>query len=359
MDIDFLIVGQGLAGSLLAFELIQRNARVMVVDDGRENASQVAAGLINPVTGMRLVKSDRVDDCLPEAKALYSRLSKIFDRTFFVEKTMFRLLRNEIEVAQSQKRLNAPEYGAYLSKIHPRESFAYPFQDCCWLLEQKQTGYLNTRPLLNALRDFFIGLDSYRKISIDFRGTQVFESFYRQGLKPKRVIFCEGYRLIYNPWFSWLPLQAVKGEILTIESDFALPEQIINFGNWLIPIGKNRCRTGATFDRHCTDTAITEQAKHQLIQSLAKIDPRFESKTRIVDQQANIRPCTPDRMPFLGRHPANPKLWVFNGFGAKGSLQIPWYSRHLADALLNGSDLDNHCNIQRYYETHFFGSRSA
>ncbi|HBA65740.1 MAG TPA: FAD-dependent oxidoreductase, partial [Methylococcaceae bacterium] len=59
MDIDFLIVGQGLAGSLLAFELIQRNAQVMVVDDGRENASEVAAGLINPVTGIRLVKSDR------------------------------------------------------------------------------------------------------------------------------------------------------------------------------------------------------------------------------------------------------------------------------------------------------------
>lgn len=359
MDIDFLIVGQGLAGSLLAFELIQRNARVMVVDDGRENASQVAAGLINPVTGIRLVKSDRVDDCLPEAKALYSRLSKVFARNFLVEKTMFRLLCNEAEVKQSQKRLSDPEYNTYLSKIHPRESFAYPFQDCRRLLEQKQTGYLNTRPLLDALRDFFIGLDSYRKFTFDFRGTQVFESFYRLGFKPKQIVFCEGYRLIYNPWFSWLPLQAVKGEILTIESDFALPEQIINFGNWLIPVGENRCRTGATFDRHCTDTTITEQAKHRLIQSLAKIDSRFESKTRIVDQQANIRPCTPDRMPFLGRHPANPQLWVFNGFGAKGSLQIPWYSRHLADVLLNGSYLDKHCNIRRYYETHFLGSRSA
>ena len=275
MDINFLIVGQGLAGSLLAFELIQRNARVMVVDDDRENASQVAAGLINPVTGIRLVKSDRVDDLLPEAKALYSRLSKVFARNFLVEKRMFRLLRNKAELAQCQKRLNDSEYAAYVSKIHPRESFAYPFHDCRWLLEQKQTGYLKTRPLLVALRDFFIGLDSYRKVTFDFRGAQVFESLYRQGLKPKQIIFCEGYRLINNPWFYWLPLQAVKGEILTIESDFALPEQIINFGNWLIPIGQNRCRTGATFDRHCTDTSITEQAKHQMIQSLSKIDPRF------------------------------------------------------------------------------------
>jgi len=60
MMIDFLIVGQGLAGSLLAWELIQRGCSVLVVDKGEENASQVAAGLINPVTGIRFVKSGSV-----------------------------------------------------------------------------------------------------------------------------------------------------------------------------------------------------------------------------------------------------------------------------------------------------------
>ena len=56
MKVDYLIIGQGLAGSLLAWELIQRRCSVVVVDNGNENASQIAAGLINPITGMRFVK---------------------------------------------------------------------------------------------------------------------------------------------------------------------------------------------------------------------------------------------------------------------------------------------------------------
>ncbi len=63
---DFLIVGQGLAGSLLAWELMQRGAKVLIVDNGMPNASQVAAGLINPITGMRFAKThqpSKQNDC--------------------------------------------------------------------------------------------------------------------------------------------------------------------------------------------------------------------------------------------------------------------------------------------------------
>ena len=68
MITDYLIIGQGLAGSLLAWELIQRDCKVVIIDNGKENASQVAAGLINPITGMRFVKSADVDTLLPAAK---------------------------------------------------------------------------------------------------------------------------------------------------------------------------------------------------------------------------------------------------------------------------------------------------
>ncbi|MEY3190936.1 MAG: hypothetical protein RIS10_1053, partial [Pseudomonadota bacterium] len=78
MTIDFLIIGQGLAGSLLAWELINRGCNVIIVDNGKENASQIAAGLINPVTGMRFVKSTNVDDLLPTAKQCYAQLDTIF-----------------------------------------------------------------------------------------------------------------------------------------------------------------------------------------------------------------------------------------------------------------------------------------
>ena len=74
MPVEVLIVGQGLAGSLLAWQLIEHGFRVLVIDDGAENASQVAAGLINPVSGLRLLKTADSETLLAAAHALYRQL---------------------------------------------------------------------------------------------------------------------------------------------------------------------------------------------------------------------------------------------------------------------------------------------
>ena len=64
--IDFLIIGQGLAGTVLAWNLIQRGRSVIVLDrEDESTSSKVAAGLINPITGRYLTKSWRADETLP------------------------------------------------------------------------------------------------------------------------------------------------------------------------------------------------------------------------------------------------------------------------------------------------------
>ena len=64
MQIDYLLVGQGLAGSILGWELMQRGCRILIIDQEIGNASRIAAGLINPVTGMRFFKMEGVDRLL-------------------------------------------------------------------------------------------------------------------------------------------------------------------------------------------------------------------------------------------------------------------------------------------------------
>ena len=52
---DVIIIGQGVVGSLLAMQLLKMGMRVMVMDDSAHiGATQVAAGLINPLYGKRL-----------------------------------------------------------------------------------------------------------------------------------------------------------------------------------------------------------------------------------------------------------------------------------------------------------------
>lgn len=354
MNIDYLIIGQGLAGSLLAWELIQRGCKVIVIDNGRENASQVAAGLINPITGMRFVKSADVDTLLPTAKHRYSQLADFFQQAFYVEKPMLRLFRNESELKNAGKRLSNPEYQAYLGDTQPPGETINPLATPFGFLEQKQTGYLLTRPLLSCLKAFFIANDSYRQADFDYRNIQLEPSLRWQDIFPKQIIFCEGYKATQNPWFCDLPFQLVKGEILTLEHQSELPDKILNYGNWLIPLNAHQIRIGATFDRENPDTQATEQGKNDLLTALSQVSVAL-THTTLVNHQANIRPCTHDRQPFIGWHPQYKHLAIFNGFGAKGSLQVPWYSEHFVDALLNGTPLPKTCNIQRHYETHFTG----
>ncbi len=225
MPVDFLIIGQGLAGSLLAWELLQRGCKVMVLDDGRENASQVAAGLINPVTGMRLVKSSDVDVLLPAARQLYRQLSGFFKQEFYKEKPMLRLLRSKAEIGACQKRLADPAYHAYLGNLLSPGHFSDPLNSFAGVLEQKQTAYLLTRPLLASLKGYFISRHSYRQAILDYQDIHWQPKPHWQDIHARQIIFCEGYRAIYNPWFSWLPFQPAQGEILTLESEtgFAQP----------------------------------------------------------------------------------------------------------------------------------------
>ncbi len=343
MTIDFLIVGQGLAGSLLAWELIRRNCKVLVVDNGSENASLCAAGLINPVTGMRFVKSAQMEKLLPAAKCCYQQLGVFFQQNFYMEKNMLRIFASQKEFHNAQKRLQDASYAAYLGEILSTDKFNAPFG----MIEQTETAYLLTQPLLSTLKQFFIEQHSYQQLGFAYNEIKLEPNLSWRGMAVKQLIFCEGYRLLDNPWFSRLPLQPAKGEILTLKSQQPLPDKIFNYGHWLIPLGGNLYRTGATFEPLHLDTLCTAAAKKHLLNSLQQIFPATTT-AQLVKHQANIRPCTLDKQPFIGRHPRYPQLAVFNGFGAKGSLQIPYYSRHFADYLLENKTLDSVVDIQRY-----------
>ena len=348
---DVLVIGLGLSGGLLAWELIQRGCRVVVVDDGEMNASKAAAGLINPVTGKRMAKAPDIDYLLPAAREFYSGLSAVFNSRFLIEKKMLRLLRSEKEIDQCSKRLNDAAYQEYLGRLCLSETTD---RHILGSLEQKQTGYLDTRRLLSCLLDFLVSRNAYRRTLLDYREILVASELSWRNFLPRQIVFCEGYRVRENPWFSWLPLQPVKGEILTLIHDQALPDQIINDGHWLLPVESNIVRIGSTFDRENIDTDPTENGKRELL----AVGKKFHSglkQAKLEEHLAGIRPCSLDRQPLMGKHPKYPQLSIFNGFGSKGSVSIPWHCRRFADFLLNGNALPESADSKRYEKTHFPG----
>lgn len=344
-----LIVGQGLAGSLLAWELIRQQARVMVIDSGETNASQVAAGLINPVTGKRLVKAAEIEQLLPAAMDCYQQLALAFKQQFFVPIPMLRLLKSEHERHIAQQRLLQAEYQAFLTD---EPSCPPGINSAFGVLQQLQTGYIKIRQLLKRLQDFFVANGCYRQARLDYREIMFQSHLQWQDWQPRHIVFCEGHQATANPWFGKLPFQPVKGEILHCKTQAVSLARILNFGYWMIPTEPHQFRLGATFDYTHLDTQPTKRARHQLIQALTEVYPGLHP-VEIVEHQAGIRPATQDKRPFIGSHPVYRQLHIFNGFGAKGSLAIPWYAQQFAAALNQAAFIPDTVHVRRYYDSHF------
>ncbi len=348
---DVLLIGQGLAGTVLAWKLMQRGQRVLVVDNShRTAASRTAAGLINPVTGMRLVKTARVEECLPAAKETYRELEQLLNRELLFEVPMLRLIRNPGEKTAWEKRSGDPAYTPFLGERLAEQSCPQGLIAPEGGFIQLQTGYMDTCALMDGFRDHLQATGAYGAGEFFHRDLKITQQGVSwQGLYARQVIFCEGYRGMHNPWFGWLPFQPAKGEILSLEIAQQLPPYIINAGCWLMPRGDGSYRLGATYDREHLNEEPTPEGCETLLAALGELflnPPRAS----LAAHQAGVRPNTLDKNPFIGMHPEQSRVGIFNGFGSKGSLLMPWYADRYASYLLEDRPLPEECDILRYWK---------
>lgn len=349
MNYDFFIVGQGLAGSLLAWRLSAAKQRVLVIDDNRHTAaSKVAAGMINPLAGMRFNAHPDTDHWLAAALDLYRALGQAFNKTYWHPIRMQRLFRSEQQKRFYQRQHVRPNFQHYLGTgLQPRDqyqSIQYPYGGF-W---QEHTGYVDLPTLLIDIQNWLQQQQALLTRSIDYSHIQVLpEQVMYQQEAARHLIFCEGYRIQSNPWFNYLPIQADKGEILTLHSDQIISPHIINAAHWLIPLVDGNYRFGATHAHNTFNTQTTRQGWQSLQQGLRKL-LKLPHQPTIINHLAGVRPGTQDRQPLIGTHPQSRRLHVFNGFGARGALSIPWFAHCLADYLLHGRKLPVEAAIQRY-----------
>ncbi len=348
-QIDTLILGQGLAGSLLAWRLIGSGQRVRVIDDAhRSSSSKVAAGLINPLAGMRFNRRPQTTDWLRASNLCYRTLAGHFHTRFLHPLPMLRLFRSAQQRRFYERRLQDPaSTGLLAGAFGPTECpEAVRAPDGGFI--QRRTGYVDLPALLTALRGWLLasgcliehGLD-YHEISPRADGVTA------AGLRADRLIFCEGAGMRLNPWFNHLPLAPDKGEIVNLRLSGWQPRQIINGAHWIVPLPNGELRLGATHEHHALDSGTTAAGARELIAGLDRLLPSPLAKT-ITRHQAGIRPGTRDRYPLLGRHPAQPALWLFNGFGAHGAMTIPWYAERFHAHLQHGSPLPAEADIRRF-----------
>lgn len=345
--IDFLIVGQGLAGSTLADELLHAGAKVRVVDTDRPAAaSRVASGMWNPLTFRLLLKSWRAAELLPVARSYYLEACARLGAALPEDLQILRIFPDEGAALRWQERLQDPAFAAYLAADKPDAS-SYP------ALETKneqglvnQAGWLNLPSYLTAFRTHLEKENVL--IASDFSSEDV--TFTENGIRWKhleasKIILCRGQFERQQAWFNWLPLKPAQGDVLTLEVPGLHLKEIYNAGFFILPLGNDLYRVGATYEWDQLSETPTEAGKAELLQ---KFEAACSLPYRLVDHQAGIRPTVADRRPLLGPHPEHPQLAIFNGLGTKGVMIAPFFAKQLAHWLLGQGEIEDEVHVKRF-----------
>jgi glycine oxidase len=343
--IDYLVVGQGLAGSLLALLLQERDRSVIVVDnDHCHAASRAAGGIINPITGKRLNRPALIDALLKRVFTVYPRIEAQLAVPLLRRRTVLRLLQNDEEAERWRRQSSLSEYREYLSDIPPHP---FPlFRDKFGGFEVTQAAQLDIRRLIVRAKEFLLAQKSLVNQPFGYGDLNIFSDRIRwKRFTARYAIFCEGYRMARNPYFSEIELNPAKGETLTLATSAFAEDRIVQHGKWIFRNLTGEILAGTNYQWDSLDEKPTEAAGKEITRAIREF---FISDFEIADQRAGVRPVTrADNRPVVGVHPRWPRLAILNGLGSKGALQAPFAAQELVSALEEGKPILKEIDVCR------------
>lgn len=313
MDTDFLIIGQGITGTLLSYQLLQLGNRVMVLDEGMPHtASRVAAAVINPRSGRQWKPAPDAPIFIPAALEMYRSLEQLLQLPL--------LRQTPICI------MDAALPGMDTEGLQQTEFFSVPQSgliDDSWLVD--------AAALLQGWRRYLEGKGMFRKeryiaTALDMSGGAV----QYDTIKARAIVFCEGAAARYNPLWRDLPFTKNRGEALLL-SIAGLPADVIYHHELrLVPREKELFWYGSNYRWQFDDLLPDEQWRTDALKAL---EQWLNLPFRVEDHIVAERPTTAGQVPLLGRHPHFPAAAIFNGLGTRGFSSGPYWARELAQHL--------------------------
>jgi glycine oxidase len=339
-SVNVVIVGQGLAGTAVAWWLRWSGRSFMIIDaEPAVTASRVAAGLLTPITGQRLVVSWEWSRLWDVAVRFYRQVEATLHTPVFHILPMVRRLVTDEELTRYEHQRLTPDFAALADPMVTPALSEADFHPVPGGFTMPRGGRLDVVRYLDMSREFFRQQDCYQTGQLDLARELIVEpdcvSLPRFQLEAQQVVFCQGVSLPQNPWFHAVDLKPAVGELLTVHIPGLNESRVIHQTGWLLPLGNDQFRVGATYRwDHLVDQP-SAAGRAELEQSLQQM---LRRPYTVVDHQGAVRPIHRNQYPILGRHPQYPALACLNGLGSKGALQGPEAARQLVE-LLNGRNV--------------------
>ena len=345
MQVDYIIVGLGLAGLAFTKELEKNNKSFIVFEDNSQNSSIVAGGMYNPVILKRFTPVWNAVEQLKIALPFYKELENKFNKKYNFPVDIYRVFKSVEEQNNWFIASDKPLLSKYMiSKIIKKEFKGIKADYGYGRLTN--TGRIDTKTLLEDYRKNLKDKGllknerfNYANLKID-KITVEYDNF-----KASKVVFCEGFGLCKNPYFNNLPLQEAKGELITIHAPNLNVDFLLKAAVFVLPLGSNNYKIGATFNWKDKTTLPTPQGKQELVH---KLNSFVTVPYTIIEHTAGIRPTVKDRRPLVGKHPKYKNLAILNGLGTRGVLIAPIMAKELYNNLEEGKLLNNEVSISRF-----------
>lgn len=344
MQVDYIVVGLGLAGISFCEQLRTHNKTFVVFDDSSQKSSVVAGGLYNPVVLKRFTSIWKGDEQLELALKHYSKLEQLLNITLDYKIPVYRKFASIEEQNNWFTASDKPKLTKYLlSKVVSNENSAinadYGFG------EVLHTGRIDVNKLVKSYKTFLERHKALIQESFDYDALNLQnKSLFYNKVSAKHIVFSEGFGVSKNPFFKNLPLSPTKGELLTIYAPKLKIDFVLKGPVFLIPRGNDEYIVGATYELYDLTHNTTDIAKNKLLEGLkTMISCPFE----IINQVAGIRPTVRDRRPLVGRHKSHENMYLLNGLGTRGVMIGPYVAKQLFEFIENETPLERDISLSR------------
>jgi len=352
MHVEYLIVGQGIAGTFLSYYLYKEKRSFIVVDDNDQHSpSRIAAGIINPVTGRRMVTVWMADEVLPFACNAYHEIGKELGITAISQKDIIDFFPNPFMRENFSKR--ASEGNEYVQHIGNEKEYDnyFNYEFGCGKIKPVYTAHLET--LLPAWRNKLRQQGFLREQEFEIRNLEITGPSVRWSDHPgltitaNKIIFCDGPAGFHNPYFKQLPFAPNKGEALIAEIPGLPNDHIYKKSVLLVPLqqDKDLFWVGSNYLWDFTHVDPTPEFRNN---TDAILSEWLKIPFRIIDHRAGIRPATLERRPFVGMHPHYAAIGILNGMGTKGCSLAPFFARQLVNHLLFNEAIIPEADVSRF-----------
>jgi glycine/D-amino acid oxidase-like deaminating enzyme len=344
--VDYLVIGQGLVGTWLSYYALKAGKTCLVVNDSHTAAaSQVASGVINPVTGRRIVQTWMIDTFLPFALKAYSDLGAHINATI-VKKAPVVLIHPSLQMQESFE-YRYEHDNVYLQKNNSTnfEAFMHtPFGTG----QIDQTIWIDLNSMIAGWREQLIKHHQFIDTRFEIADLQITnEGVVWKDIQANRIVFSDGLSSIQNPYFSMLPFAPNKGEALIVEIK-GLPNQAIYKHNLsIVPWKDQLFWVGSNYEWEYADAAPSSAFRTKMEDALKQL---LKIPFTVVDHIAGIRPANQERRPFIGLHPVYPAIGICNGMGTKGCSLAPYFAHQFIEYCEKGVPIHPEASLARFEE---------